>query len=109
MLPALKRGDLDRRQTGPRAELLLGESSRRVTVTLSLEETMPDNTSWDQEDRWWRNNYETRPYATGRTYDELRPAYRYGYESGRHHMGRTWKDVQSDLRTGWDKFEEKGP
>ena len=70
---------------------------------------MPDTTNWDQEDRWWQKNYETRPYATGRTYDELRPAYRYGYESGQHHMGRTWKDVQSDLKTGWDKFEGKGP
>ena len=24
-------------------------------------------------------------------------------------MGRTWDDVQTDLRTGWDKFEGRGP
>jgi hypothetical protein len=63
-----------------------------------------DNT-WDQEDAWWRENYGGRPYATGRSYEEFRPAYRYGYESGRHHMGRSWSEVESDLRTGWDKFE----
>jgi len=61
--------------------------------------------SWDQEDRWWRENYLSRPYASGRSYDEFRPAYQYGYESGRHHMGRTWNDVESDLKTGWERFE----
>jgi hypothetical protein len=66
-----------------------------------------DNT-WDQEDAWWRENFAGRPYATGRTYEEFRPAYRYGYESGRHHMGRTWDDVEGDLRTGWDRYEGRG-
>ena len=56
-----------------------------------------DNT-WDQEDAWWRENYGGRPYATGRSYEEFRPAYRYGYESGRHHMGRNWNEVEADLR-----------
>ena len=66
-----------------------------------------DNT-WDQEDAWWRENYGGRPYATGRNYEEFRPAYKYGYESGRHHMGRTWNDVETDLRTGWDRYEDRG-
>jgi hypothetical protein len=66
-----------------------------------------DNT-WDQEDAWWRENYGGRSYATGRNYEEFRPAYRYGYESGRHHMGRSWNDVEADLRTGWDKYEGRG-
>ena len=61
--------------------------------------------SWNEEDLWWRNNFSSRPYATGRTYDEFRPAYQYGYESGRHHMGRSWNDVESDLQTGWERFE----
>jgi len=70
---------------------------------------MADNLTWETEDLWWSQNYASRPYAAGRTYEELRPAYRYGFESGRHHMGRTWDEVKSDLRTGWDKFEGKGP
>lgn len=70
---------------------------------------MADNKNWDQENRWWEQNFSSRPYAAGRKYEEFRPAYQYGYESGRHHMGRTWKDVEADLRTGWDKFEGKGP
>jgi hypothetical protein len=69
---------------------------------------MADIQRWDLEDKWWRENYSARPYASGLSYDDLRPAYRYGYESGQHHMGRNWNDVQEDLRTGWDKFEGKG-
>jgi hypothetical protein len=75
----------------------------------ALEEvTMAFDNTWDQEDAWWRENYGGRPYATGRSYEEFRPGYRYGYESGRHHMGRNWNEVEADLRTGWDKFEHRG-
>jgi hypothetical protein len=69
---------------------------------------MADMRTWDQEDLWWRDNFSTRPYATGRTYEEFRPAYRYGFESGSHHLGRSWNDVENDLRTGWDKYEGRG-
>jgi hypothetical protein len=43
--------------------------------------------------------------ATGRNYEEFRPAYQYGFESGQHNMGRGWNEVESDLRSGWEKFE----
>ena len=68
---------------------------------------MADTRTWDQEDRWWEQNFTSRPYASGRSYEEFRPAYQYGFESGRHHMGRSWKDVEADLRTGWDKYEHR--
>ena len=70
---------------------------------------MATPSTWMQEDNYWRENFATRPYATGRKYEEFQPAYQYGYESGLHHLGRTWRDVERDLRTGWDKFEGKGP
>ena len=41
---------------------------------------METNRSWKEEDSWWRNNFSSRPYATGRDYEEFRPAYQYGYE-----------------------------
>ncbi len=66
---------------------------------------MANNETWDREDKWWRDNYSSRPYAAGKNYDDFRPAYQYGSESGQHHMGRDWNDVESDMRTGWDKFE----
>jgi hypothetical protein len=64
---------------------------------------------WDEEDAWWKANYASRPYAKGRPYDELRPAYFYGYVSTHRHRGRSWDEAKDDLRTGWDKFEAKGP
>jgi hypothetical protein len=70
---------------------------------------MTDYNTWDQEDTWWRDNFLSRPYAAGRTYEDFRPAYRYGFESASHHAGRDWKEAETDLRTGWDKFEGKGP
>jgi hypothetical protein len=69
---------------------------------------MASNRNWDQEDIWWRDNFASRPYSTGRTYEDFRPGYRYGFESGSHHLGRNWNDVESDLRTGWNKYEHRG-
>lgn len=68
---------------------------------------MTDYRSWDQEDAYWRQNFPSRAYATGRTYEDYRGAFRYGYESATHNLGRQWKDVEADLRSGWDKFEGK--
>ncbi len=68
---------------------------------------MESRKTWDQEDKWWEQNFASRPYASGRGYEDFRPAYRYGYESGADHMGRSWNEVESDLRTGWDKYENR--
>ena len=69
---------------------------------------MANKTTWNDEDSWWRDNFSTRPYATGRKYEDFRPGYLYGFEAGQHHMGRSWDEVESDLKTGWDKFEGRG-
>jgi len=66
---------------------------------------MAQDRTWNEEDNWWRNNFSSRPYAAGQSYEDFRPAYQYGFESGRHHLGRKWNDVESDLQTGWEKFE----
>src|SRR5688500_7968564 len=41
-----------------------------------------------EEDAYWQSNYATRPYAGDRSYDDLRPAYRYGWESRARHQDR---------------------
>lgn len=61
-------------------------------------------TRWDDEDAYWRENYQTRPYARG-AYDEWRPAYRFGYESANRYSGRDWNDVERDLEREWDTYE----
>jgi hypothetical protein len=56
-----------------------------------------------EEDAFWRDNYNSRPYAQGRSYDDLRPAYQYGWESRGRHAGRPWQEAENDLASGWEK------
>lgn len=63
---------------------------------------------WKTEEDYWRNNYGTRPYAFTRDFDYWRPGYEYGYESAMKYQGRKWNDAENDLRTGWDRFQNRG-
>jgi len=56
-----------------------------------------------EEDAYWRESHASRPYAQGRSYDDLRPAYQYGWESRARHADRTWNDAENDLERGWEK------
>lgn len=53
------------------------------------------------EDAYWRDNYSTRPYTAGSTYDEFGPAYRYGVSSYAEYPDRTFEEVEPDLRREW--------
>ena len=63
---------------------------------------------WDEQDNYWRTNYNTRPYASGRSYDDLRSGYRYGYDAAGRYQGRSWDDVESDLSRDWNSYEHRG-
>ena len=71
---------------------------------------MKDRFSWDDEDTYWRSNYQSRPYASGGSsdYDAFRPGYRYGYESAGRYQGRNWNEVESDLSRDWNSYEHRG-
>jgi hypothetical protein len=60
-----------------------------------------------EEDAYWRSNYAARPYAQGKSYDQLRPAYEYGWNSRVAHHGRPWNEVENHLESGWDKTKDK--
>lgn len=56
------------------------------------------------EDAYWRDNYQTRPYAKADLgYDAYQPAYQYGWETRSQHAGRKFGEVENDLERGWDK------
>jgi len=55
------------------------------------------------EDTYWRENFESRPYVTGESYEEFGPAYRYGVESYTRYPERTFDEVESDLSGDWDR------
>ena len=54
------------------------------------------------EDRYWRENHASRPYiASGSTYDDYGPAYRYGVDAYSRHPDRPFDDIEPDLRRDW--------
>lgn len=64
---------------------------------------------WNDEDRFWRENYSSRPYASpDRDYEDFRPAYRFGTESAGRHRGRDWEDAEPELRRDWERYEHRG-
>lgn len=55
------------------------------------------------EDAYWRDNYKSRPYATGAaSYDTYQPAYRHGWESYGRYDGRSFDDAEPDMRREWE-------
>lgn len=67
------------------------------------------NSSWKDEERFWRENYNTRPYVQqGREFEEYRPGYQYGFESASRLEGRSWNDSERELSEGWNGYEGRG-
>jgi hypothetical protein len=48
-----------------------------------------------------------RPYASGSTYDEYRPAYEYGWSSYSMYPGRRFDEVESDLSREWERTKRR--
>ncbi|HJQ99506.1 MAG TPA: hypothetical protein VJ826_14420 [Candidatus Polarisedimenticolaceae bacterium] len=65
---------------------------------------MKTTTTFDPqiEETYWRENYSKQPYASGSTFDDFGPAYRYGWESYSRYPGRKYHDVENDLERGWE-------
>lgn len=55
------------------------------------------------EQRWWRDNFASRDYAAGGSFDDYGPAYGLGVDAWRRHPQRRFDDVESELSTHWDK------
>lgn len=53
------------------------------------------------EDAYWRENYSSRPYAQGATYDEYGPAFGYGVDAFARYPGRSFHEVEPDLARDW--------
>lgn len=53
------------------------------------------------EEAYWRDNYSTRPYASGGSFDDYGPAYRYGVDSYSKYQGRPYDEVEPELSRDW--------
>ena len=60
-----------------------------------------------EEDTYWRDNYASRPYVSGASYDEFGPAYRYGVDSYSKYQGRSFDEVDADLSRDWGSTRGK--
>jgi hypothetical protein len=54
------------------------------------------------EEAYWRDNFASRPYASGATFDDYAPAYRYGWETYPQFAGVPFEEVEPQLRSQWD-------
>lgn len=56
------------------------------------------------EDKYWRDNYATRPYAQkDLDYDHYSPAYRTGVESYSRNPDRSFDEVEPELQRDWSR------
>jgi len=57
-----------------------------------------------QEEEYWRQNYQARPYYIADTeFEDYRPAYQYGQTMAQEHQGKPFKEVQKNAKAGWTK------
>ncbi len=56
------------------------------------------------EDRYWKDNYSSRPYvASGASFNDYGPAYKYGYETYPKYHGKSFDAVENELSSDWDR------
>jgi hypothetical protein len=67
-----------------------------------------DRSTWEQEDAYWRTNYNSRPYASQQNYDYYQPGYRFGYDAAQRYRDRNWNDVEPELSRSWNSYEYRG-
>ena len=60
------------------------------------------------EEAYWRENYSSRPYVAGDSFDEFGPAYRYGVSSYSKYPDRTFYDLEAELSRDWDAARGTG-
>lgn len=53
------------------------------------------------EDAYWRDNFSSRPYAAGRSYDDYGPAYSYGVNAHSRYPGRSFDEIEPELGRDW--------
>ncbi|WP_427912603.1 hypothetical protein ACPWT1_18535 [Ramlibacter sp. MMS24-I3-19] len=55
------------------------------------------------EERYWRENYTSRPYvAQGSKYEDYGPAYQYGLDAYKRFPDRHFDDMEPDLQREWE-------
>ncbi|MCA1857623.1 YsnF/AvaK domain-containing protein [Massilia oculi] len=60
------------------------------------------------DDRAYRDHFQTNFASSGAAYDDYAPAYTYGSQMRSRYAGRQWDEVENDLRSDWDTRSRGG-
>lgn len=60
--------------------------------------------SFDQDEDYFRQDYQRNYASSGYDYSYYQPGYRYGYELGNteQYRNRNWSDIEADVRRDWE-------
>jgi uncharacterized protein (TIGR02271 family) len=95
-------------------EVLVGkETTQRqenIHDTVRHTEVQVENLGAQDNDSYFRNDWQTNYSSLGGSYDDYAPAYSYGSQmrSDARYSNRSWDEVESDLRSDWDTRYGKG-
>lgn len=62
-----------------------------------------------EEEKYWRSNHSSRPYANGASYDDYGPAYMYGASAAARYPGRAFDEIEPELSGGWTASRGNSP
>lgn len=60
----------------------------------------------DVEDQYWRDNFASRPYVRGGSFEDYGPAYRYGASAYRSFPERSFDAMEPELARHWPQSSE---
>jgi uncharacterized protein (TIGR02271 family) len=95
-------------------EVVVGKEAtqrkQNIKDTVRHTEVEVEQLGRQDDDSYFRNDWQTNYSKLGGSYDDYAPAYTYGSQmrSDSRYQGRQWDDVESDLRSDWDTRYGKG-
>lgn len=74
-----------------------------IRDTLRHTEVEVENLAGADDDSYYRSHWNSNFASSGKSYDDVAPAYQYGSAMRRSELyrGRPWEDVETDLRSDW--------
>jgi uncharacterized protein (TIGR02271 family) len=89
-------------------EVVVGKEAtqrqQKIKDTVRHTEVQVESLGAQDNDSYFRNDWQTNYSKLGGSYDDYAPAYQYGNQmrSDSRYQGRNWDDIESDLRSDWD-------
>ena len=89
-------------------EVVVGKEAtqrqQNISDTVRHTEVQIENLGAQDNDSYFRNDWQSNYSSLGGSYDDYAPAYQYGSQmrADSRYQGRNWDDIESDLRSDWD-------